>query len=116
MVGQKVVLRTLILASHDLVLSELAGPFFLASQLAPLRHRNVDGIIVVIAVDLSIGMVAIATWHRIAIAAGAALIVAAPVARVSHVGCVVPTLALAWLDTSFAVPRILGTLLPGVSG
>ena len=48
--------------------------------------------------------------------AGALLIIAALVARIIHVGGVAPTLALAWLGTSFVVPRVLGTLLPGVPG
>jgi hypothetical protein len=51
-----------------------------------------------------------------AVIAGAALIIAAPVARIIHVGGVAPTLSIAWLGTSFAVPRVLGTLLPGVPG
>jgi hypothetical protein len=59
-------------------------------------------------------MVALATWYSVPVAAGAALIIAAPEARVSHIGCVAPALAIAWLGTSFAVPRVLGTLLPDV--
>ncbi len=83
MIGQKSVLWTFILAGHNPALFELAGPFLLASQLTPLRHRNVDSIIVFVAIDLSIRMVSLATWRSIAIAAGAALIVAAPVARIT---------------------------------
>ena len=92
MIGQKSVLWTFIIAGHNLMLFELAGPFFLAGQLVLLGHRNVDGIIVIIAVDFSIRIVALATWCSIAIAASAALVIAAPVARVSHIGCVAPTL------------------------
>ena len=77
-------------------------------------HGNFDNIIVIVAVDSSIRMVALATWNSIAIAAGDALIIAALVARISHIGCVAPTLALAWLSTRFNVPWVLGTLLPGV--
>ncbi len=116
MVGQEGVFRTLIFAGHHFVVFGFAGPFFLSRQLAPLGHRNVDGIIVVVAVDLSVRMVAVATWHSIAVAAGTALVIAASVLRISHVGCVAPALTIAWLGTSFAVPRILGTLLPGVPG
>ena len=61
-------------------------------------------------------MVAHVTWHSITIAAGAALVIAALVAIISHVGCVAPMLALAWLGTSLNVLRIIGSLLPGVSG
>ena len=116
MVGRKSVLQTFILAGHDLVLFKLAGLLFLAGQLVPLGHRNVDGVIVVIAVDFSIRMVTLTTWHNIAIAAGAALVITALVARVSHIGCIAPTLTLVWLGTSFNVLRILGTLLPDVPG
>jgi hypothetical protein len=115
MVGQKGVIQTFILTGHDLVLFKFAGPFFLAGQLAPLGHGNVDGVFVII-INFSIEMVALATWCSITIAASAALIMAAPVAWISHIGCVAPKLALAWLGTSFHVPRILGTLLPGVPG
>ena len=84
MVGQEGVLRTLVFAGHNLVVFEFAGPFFLASQLAPFRQGNVDGVIVIVTVNLSIGMVALMTWRNTAITAGAVLIIAAPVARVSH--------------------------------
>jgi hypothetical protein len=63
MVGQEGVLRILVLAGHDLVVFGFAGNFFLPKQLALFGYRNVDGIIVVVAIDLSIGMVALATWH-----------------------------------------------------
>ena len=116
MVGQKSVLWTFILAGHDFMLFKFAGPFFLAGQLALLGHRNIDGIIVVIAINFSIGMVTLMTRHSNAITAGAVLNIAALVARVSHIGCIMPMLAHSWFGTSFNVPRINGTLLPGVPG
>ncbi len=52
----------------DLVLFKFAGPFYLAGQLAPLGHGNVDGIIVVVTINFSIRMVTLATWRSITIA------------------------------------------------
>ena len=64
-------------------------------------YSNVDSIIVVVAINFPFGVVALATLHSIAIAAGAAFIITALVVGISYIVCVTLTLALTWLARAY---------------